>query len=45
MLNKLKDRFEIRTKDVEGQLIFYVKLNACQERGIAQAFAKRIRRC
>ena len=25
-LNKLKDKFEIRTKDVEGQLIFYVKM-------------------
>jgi hypothetical protein len=26
MLAKLKDRFEMRTKDVEGQLIFYVKM-------------------
>src|SRR5689334_6391327 len=26
MLNKLKDRFEMRTQDVEGQLIFYVRM-------------------
>jgi hypothetical protein len=26
MLNKLKDKFEMRTKDLEGQLIFYVKM-------------------
>jgi uncharacterized LabA/DUF88 family protein len=26
MLNKLKDKFEMRTKDLDGQLIFYVKL-------------------
>ncbi|HKG52666.1 MAG TPA: NYN domain-containing protein [Anaerolineales bacterium] len=26
MLNKLKDRFEMRTQDIEGQLIFYVKM-------------------
>jgi hypothetical protein len=26
MIAKLKDRFEMRTKDVEGQLIFYVKM-------------------
>jgi len=26
MIAKLKDRFEIRTKDVEGQLIFYVRM-------------------
>jgi hypothetical protein len=26
MLNKLKDRFEMRTKDLDGQLIFYVKM-------------------
>ena len=26
MLNKLKDRFEMRTQDLEGQLIFYVKM-------------------
>jgi hypothetical protein len=26
MLNKLKDRFEMRTKDLEGQLIFYVRM-------------------
>jgi uncharacterized LabA/DUF88 family protein len=26
MLNKLKDKFEMRTKDLDGQLIFYVKM-------------------
>ena len=26
MLMKLKDRFEMRTKDIEGQLIFYVRM-------------------
>ena len=26
MLNKLKDRFEMRTQDIDGQLIFYVKM-------------------
>ena len=26
MLNKLKDKFEMRTKDIEGQLIFYVRM-------------------
>jgi len=26
MLNKLKDRFEMRTQDIEGQLIFYVRM-------------------
>ncbi len=26
MLNKLKDRFEMRTQDLDGQLIFYVKM-------------------
>jgi hypothetical protein len=26
MLNKLKDKFEMRTKDLEGQLIFYVRM-------------------
>jgi hypothetical protein len=26
MLSKLKDKFEMRTKDLEGQLIFYVKM-------------------
>ena len=26
MLNKLKDKFEMRTQDIEGQLIFYVKM-------------------
>jgi hypothetical protein len=26
MLSKLKDRFEMRTQDIEGQLIFYVKM-------------------
>ena len=26
MLNKLKDKFELRTKDLDGQLIFYVKM-------------------
>jgi hypothetical protein len=26
MLNKLKDKFEMRTQDVEGQLIFYVRM-------------------
>ena len=26
MLNKLKDRFEMRTQDVDGSLIFYVKM-------------------
>jgi hypothetical protein len=26
MIAKLKDRFEMRTKDIEGQLIFYVKM-------------------
>jgi hypothetical protein len=26
MLNKLKDRFEMRTKDLDGQLIFYVRM-------------------
>jgi hypothetical protein len=26
MMNKLKDKFEMRTKDLEGQLIFYVKM-------------------
>ena len=26
MLNKLKDKFEMRTQDLEGQLIFYVKM-------------------
>lgn len=26
MLNKLKDRFEMRTQDIDGQLIFYVKI-------------------
>ncbi len=26
MLNKLKDRFEMRTQDIEGQLIFYVHM-------------------
>jgi hypothetical protein len=26
MLNKLKDKFEMRTKDLEGQLIFYVRI-------------------
>jgi hypothetical protein len=26
MLMKLKDKFEMRTKDLEGQLIFYVKM-------------------
>ena len=26
MLSKLKDRFEMRTQDIEGQLIFYVRM-------------------
>lgn len=26
MLNKLKDKFEMRTQDIEGQLIFYVRI-------------------
>jgi hypothetical protein len=26
MLNKLKDKFEMRTQDIEGQLIFYVRM-------------------
>jgi hypothetical protein len=26
MLNKLKDKFEMRTKDLDGQLIFYVRM-------------------
>jgi len=26
MLNKLKDRFEMRTQDIDGQLIFYVRM-------------------
>ncbi|HJS18860.1 MAG TPA: NYN domain-containing protein [Anaerolineales bacterium] len=26
MLNKLKDRFEMRTQDLDGQLIFYVRM-------------------
>ena len=26
MLNKLKERFEMRTQDIEGQLIFYVRM-------------------
>lgn len=26
MLNKLKDKFEMRTKDIEGQQIFYVRM-------------------
>jgi hypothetical protein len=26
MINKLKDKFEMRTKDLEGQLIFYVRM-------------------
>ena len=26
MLNKLKDKFEMRTKDLDGQLIFYVRI-------------------
>ena len=26
MMNKLKDKFEMRTQDIEGQLIFYVKM-------------------
>jgi hypothetical protein len=26
MMNKLKDKFEMRTKDLEGQLIFYVRM-------------------
>ncbi|MGE5374751.1 MAG: NYN domain-containing protein [Bacteroidota bacterium] len=26
LLNKLKDKFEMRTQDIEGQLIFYVKM-------------------
>lgn len=26
MLNKLRDKFEMRTKDLDGQLIFYVKM-------------------
>ena len=26
MLNKLKDKFEMRTQDIDGQLIFYVKM-------------------
>jgi NYN domain-containing protein/OST-HTH/LOTUS domain-containing protein len=26
MLSKLKDRFELRTQDIDGQLIFYVKM-------------------
>ena len=26
MLNKLKDKFEMRTKDLEGKLIFYVRM-------------------
>ncbi len=26
MINKLKDKFEMRTQDIEGQLIFYVRM-------------------